>query len=322
MTDTTGARRAATAPKTTPMRTVIAASAAGTAFEWYDFFIFGSLQAIIAKTFFAELAPVAGQIAALALFGVGFAFRPLGALIFGRVGDVLGRKAAFLICVSMMGGATFAIGLLPSYQMVGVTAPVLLIALRIVQGTALGGQYGGAAIYVAEHARADRRGWATGWVQTSAAFGLVAALAVIFVTRRAVGEAAFSQSRLDRRLAHPVLRLGRPGGDLDLDALAAGREPGVPAHEGRRRRQPAPPTAMRSASWSNLKLVLLAFFALMMAQGAYWYTVFFYSAVFLQTFLKVDADFTNLMILLAALLVALRSTCSLPGCRTRWGASR
>src|SRR5471032_3635473 len=137
------------ATKTTPMRTVVAASAAGTAFEWYDFFIFGSLQAIIAKTFFAQLDPIAGQIAALALFGVGFAFRPLGALIFGRVGDLLGRKAAFLICVSMMGGATFAIGLLPSFQQIGPAAPVLLILLRILQGTALGGQYGGAAIYVA-----------------------------------------------------------------------------------------------------------------------------------------------------------------------------
>src|SRR5580704_11682162 len=181
-----------TALKTTPMRTVIAASAAGTAFEWYDFFIFGSLQAIIAKTFFAELAPVAGQIAALALFGVGFAFRPLGALIFGRVGDVLGRKAAFLICVSMMGGATFAIGLLPSYQMVGITAPILLILLRILQGTALGGQYGGAAIYVAEHASPGRRGLLTGFVQASAAFGLTAALAVIYVTRKSMGESAFA----------------------------------------------------------------------------------------------------------------------------------
>src|ERR1700683_5158539 len=172
----------------TPMRTVVAASAAGTAFEWYDFFVFGSLLTIISKNFFAELGATAGQIAALALFGVGFAFRPLGALIFGRVGDVLGRKAAFLICVSMMGGATFAIGLLPSYQMVGMTAPILLIGLRILQGTALGGQYGGAAIYVAEHAPPARRGLSTGWVQTSAAFGLVAALTVIFITPRAGGE--------------------------------------------------------------------------------------------------------------------------------------
>src|SRR5579871_2671251 len=175
----------------TPMRAVIGASAASTAFEWYDFFVFGSLLSIISKNFFAELGPTEGQIAALALFGVGFAFRPLGALIFGRLGDRLGRKAAFLICVSIMGGATFAIGLLPSYQQIGLTAPVLLIALRILQGTALGGQYGGAAIYVAEHSPPDRRGWSTGWVQTSAAFGLIAALSVIFLTRRGMGETAF-----------------------------------------------------------------------------------------------------------------------------------
>src|SRR5277367_5905133 len=155
MTEITANDAALDAGKTTPMRTVVAASAAGTAFEWYDFFVFGSLLTIISKNFFAELGQTAGQIAALALFGVGFAFRPLGALIFGRVGDLLGRKAAFLICVSMMGGATFTIGLLPSYQQIGPVAPVLLIALRILQGTALGGQYGGAAIYVAEHAPAD-----------------------------------------------------------------------------------------------------------------------------------------------------------------------
>src|SRR5580704_8301638 len=136
----------------TAMRTVVAASCASTAFEWYDFFVFGTLVQVISKNFFAELGATAGMIAALALFGFGLAFRPLGALIFGRVGDLLGRKAAFLICVSMMGGATFAIGLLPSYQQIGPIAPVLLIVLRILQGTALGGQYGGAAIYVAEHA--------------------------------------------------------------------------------------------------------------------------------------------------------------------------
>src|SRR5580704_8818560 len=167
------AAKAAPAAHKTSMFTVVTASAAGTAFEWYDFFVFGSLLTIISKNFFAALGPTAGQIASLALFGVGFAFRPLGALIFGRVGDRLGRKSAFLICVSMMGGATFAIGLLPSYQQVGIAAPVLLIGLRIIQGTALGGQYGGAAIYVAEHAPPGRRGLLTGFVQTSAAFGLV-----------------------------------------------------------------------------------------------------------------------------------------------------
>jgi MFS family permease len=176
----------------TSMRTVVAASCAGTAFEWYDFFIFGSLIQIISKTFFAELGAAAGLIAALALFGVGFAFRPLGALIFGGVGDRIGRKAAFLITVTMMGGATFCIGLLPTFAQVGKWAPLLLILLRVIQGTALGGQYGGAAIYVAEHAPPERRGYFTGWVQTSAAFGLVGALSVIFVVRKLTGEAAFA----------------------------------------------------------------------------------------------------------------------------------
>ncbi len=298
----TASQNAATAAAT-PMRTVVAASAAGTAFEWYDFFIFGSLQAIIAKTFFAQLDPIAGQIAALALFGVGFAFRPLGALIFGRVGDVLGRKAAFLICVSMMGGATFAIGLLPSYQQIGPVAPLLLILLRILQGTALGGQYGGAAIYVAEHAPADRRGYMTGWVQTSAAFGLVAALTVIFLTRRAVGEAAFSSPGWTGGWRIPFFV---SVGLVAISIWMRTRLSESPAFE----RMKAAGESSRApyteafGHWPNLKLVLIAFVALMSAQGAFWYTVFFYSGVFMQTFLKVDADFTNLMILCAAVLSA------------------
>ena len=303
MVDTVADATPALKTATTPMRTVVAASAAGTAFEWYDFFIFGSLQAIIAKTFFAQLSPIAGQIAALALFGVGFAFRPLGALIFGRVGDVLGRKAAFLICVSMMGGATFAIGLLPSYQQIGLAAPILLILLRILQGTALGGQYGGAAIYVAEHAAADRRGWSTGWVQTSAAFGLIAALVVIFITRRTVGEAAFSNPGWRGGWRIPFfLSVGL----VAISIWMRTRLAESPAFQRLKDAGGASQAPYREAfgNWSNLKLVLIAFFGLMSAQGAYWYTVFFYSGVFMQTFLKVDADFTNLMILLAAVLSA------------------
>ena len=175
------------------MARVVAASSTGTAFEWYDFFIFGSLTPVIAKVFLAGLDPTSALIAALALFAVGFAFRPLGAIIFGAMGDRVGRKATFLTTVSLMGGATFAIGLLPSYEQAGVIAPVLLIFLRICQGTALGGEYGGAAIYVAEHAPNDRRGAATGWIQSSASFGLLAALLIIFATRSWVGEEAFGQ---------------------------------------------------------------------------------------------------------------------------------
>ena len=173
------------------MKRVVAASSAGTAFEWYDFFIFGSLATTIQKVFFAGLDPTAGLIAALGLFAAGFAFRPLGAIIFGVIGDRLGRKGAFLATVSLMGGATFLIGLLPTYATAGIIAPILLILLRILQGIALGGEYGGAAIYVAEHAPNNRRGCMTGWIQITASLGLLAGLLVILGTRTALGEDGF-----------------------------------------------------------------------------------------------------------------------------------
>ena len=174
------------------MARVIIASSAGTAFEWYDFFIFGSLAPVISKVFFAGLDPTPALIAALALFAAGFAFRPLGALIFDVVVDRLGRKGAFLITVSLMGSATFLIGFLPTYAQAGPIAAALLIILRILQGIALGGEYGGAAIYVAEHAPNAKRGAATGWIQSSASFGLLAALLVIVATRDSIGEDAFA----------------------------------------------------------------------------------------------------------------------------------
>ena len=283
----------------TSMRTVVAASCAGTAFEWYDFFIFGSLIQIISKTFFAELGAAAGLIAALALFGVGFAFRPLGALIFGGVGDRIGRKAAFLITVTMMGGATFCIGLLPTFAQVGKWAPLLLILLRVIQGTALGGQYGGAAIYVAEHAPPNRRGYFTGWVQTSAAFGLVGALSVIFVVRKLTGEAAYADWgwRIPFFVSAGLvatsiwMRMKLSESPTFQKMKDAGTDSRAPYSEAFGR-------------WSNLKLVLIAFFSLMCAQGAYWYTVFFYSEVFLEKFLKVDGPFANLMIMLGAIVSA------------------
>jgi MFS family permease len=283
----------------TAMRTVVAASCAGTAFEWYDFFIFGSLVQIISKNFFAQLGATAGLIAALALFGVGFAFRPLGALIFGRLGDRLGRKSAFLITVTMMGGGTFAIGLLPTYAQAGLLAPILLIALRIIQGTALGGQYGGAAIYVAEHAPAHRRGFLTGWVQTSAAFGLIAALSVIYLVRSATGEAAFG----DWGWRLPFFA---SAGLLAISIWMRMRLSESPAFQKLKDAGQASkaPYAEAFGNWPHLKLVLIAFFCLMSAQGAYWYTVFFYSQVFLEKFLKLDGAFAQLMIMLAAIASA------------------
>ena len=279
----------------TAMRTVVAASCAGTAFEWYDFFIFGSLVQIISKNFFAELGATAGLIAALALFGVGFAFRPLGALIFGRVGDLLGRKAAFLITVTMMGGGTFCIGLLPTYAQAGILSPILLVLLRCVQGTALGGQYGGAAIYVAEHAPADRRGFLTGWVQTSASFGLIAALTVIYLTRSGTGEAAFS----DWGWRIPFFA---SAGLLAISVwmrMKLGESPAFQQLKDEGNATEAP-FAEAFGNWPNLKLVLIAFFCLMTAQGAYWYTVFFYSQVFMEKFAKLDGAFSQLMIMIAA----------------------
>jgi MFS family permease len=288
---------------TTSLRTVVAASCASTAFEWYDFFVFGSLLTIISKNFFAQLGPTAGQIAALALFGVGFAFRPLGALIFGRIGDRFGRKAAFLICVSLMGGATFGIGLLPTAHSAPVLAPVLLILLRVLQGTALGGQYGGAAIYVAEHAPPARRGYFTGFVQTSAALGLIAALGVIFVTRRTMGETAFSAASWSGGWRIPFfVSIGLVAISIWMRSKLA-ESPSFQQlkDEGQASRAPFTDAFGR---WANLKFVLIAFFCLMCAQGAYWYTVFFYSDVFMERFLKVEGDYANLMIMLAALASA------------------
>jgi MFS family permease len=287
----------------TGLRTVVAASCASTAFEWYDFFVFGSLLTIISKNFFAQLGPTAGQIAALALFGVGFAFRPLGALIFGRVGDRFGRKAAFLICVSLMGGATFGIGLLPTAASAPVLAPILLIALRVLQGTALGGQYGGAAIYVAEHAPPERRGYLTGFVQTSAAFGLIAALGVIFITRRTMGETAFADAGWTGGWRIPFFV------SIGLVAISIWMRSKLAESPSFQRLRDAgqasrAPFADAFGRWANLRLVLIAFFCLMCAQGAYWYTVFFYSDVFMERFLKVEGDAANLLIMIAAVISA------------------
>ena len=279
----------------TAMRTVVAASCASTAFEWYDFFVFGTLVQVISKNFFAELGATAGMIAALALFGFGLAFRPVGALIFGRVGDLLGRKAAFLITVTMMGGGTFAIGLLPTYAQAGIIAPILLIALRAVQGLALGGQYGGAAIYVAEYARPDRRGFTTGFVQCSASLGLIAALTVIYITRTSTGEAAFG----DWAWRIPFFA---SAGLLAISIWMRMRLSESPAFQKLKDDglQTKAPFTEAFGNWPNLKLVLIAFFCLMSAQGAYWYTVFFYSQVFMEKFAKLDGAYSQLLIMAAA----------------------
>lgn len=291
------------APKSTPLRTVVAASAAGTTFEWYDFFVFGSLTTVISKTFFSGLTDTAGYIAALALFGAGFAFRPIGALVFGRIGDKAGRKGAFLITVILMGGATFAIGLLPTYAQAGLIAPALLVLMRILQGFALGGEYGGAAIYVAEHAPPGARGRSTSWVQTSAAFGLFAALLVILVTRlltaKFFGPEAFDAWgwRIPFLFSAGLLAVSI------FMRLKLSESPAFAKMKAEGDTSKAP-YAEAFGQWKNLKIVLIALFAIMSAQGAVWYTSFFYTQTFLDKFLKVDPATINLLMMAATAVSA------------------
>src|SRR6201993_2468883 len=174
-------------------RRVIFASSLGTVFEWYDFYLYGSLAAIIAKKFFSGTDPNTAFIFALLAFAAGFIVRPFGALVFGRLGDMIGRKYTFLVTILIMGGSTFIVGLLPSYAQIGIAAPVILVTLRILQGLALGGEYGGAATYVAEHAPEGKRGAYTSWIQTTATVGLLLSLLVILGTRTGLGEADFAK---------------------------------------------------------------------------------------------------------------------------------
>src|SRR5690242_1443037 len=281
------------------MARVVIASSAGTAFEWYDFFIFGSLAPVISKVFFAGLDPTPALIAALALFAAGFAFRPLGALIFGVVGDRLGRKGAFLITVSLMGLSTFLIGFLPTYAQAGTLAPTLLIILRILQGIALGGEYGGAAIYVAEHAPNHKRGAATGWIQSSASFGLLAALLVIVATRRIIGEDAFADWgwRVPFLVSAVLLVISvwMRAKLSESPEFARIREEGEIARA---------PLREAFGRWKSLRRVLIAFFGIMCAQGAVWYFTFFYLQVFLEKSLGVPAATKDMLLIVMTVVSA------------------
>jgi MFS family permease len=281
------------------MARVIAASSAGTAFEWYDFFIFGALAQTISKVFFAGLDPTSALIAALGLFAAGFAFRPLGAIIFGVIGDRLGRKGAFLITVSLMGGATFAIGLLPTYASAGLAAPALLIFLRILQGIALGGEYGGAAIYVAEHAPNEKRGAATGWIQSSASFGLLAALLVILATRTALGEQAFAE--WGWRIPFLVSLVLLAVSVWMRTKLSESPQFTKLKEEGAVTKAPL---REAFADRQNLKRVFIAFFAIMCAQGAVWYAAFFYTQVFLSRSVGLAEPIVNQLLIIMTLVSA------------------
>jgi MFS family permease len=274
------------------LRTVVGASAAGTAFEWYDFFIFGSLTTIIARHFYADVGEATSYILALLTFGVGFVVRPLGALVFGWFGDKVGRKATFLSTIILMGAATVAIGLLPDYEAIGMAAPVLLLLMRILQGFALGGEYGGAAIYVAEHAPDDRRGYLTSWINTTAALGLIGALAVILGTRAIVGVEAFDAWgwRIPFLLSALLLAVSL-WIRLKLHESPAFKRM---AAEGAGRRAPFKEAFL---TWSNGRYVLIALVCIMFAQGAVWYAGYFYTRFFMERVLKVDVGTVDQLIL-------------------------
>lgn len=281
------------------MRQVVLASAAGTVFEWYDFFVYGALASVISPIFFAGLPDAQAFVFTLLTFAVGFIVRPIGALVFGKIGDSTGRKGAFLITISIMGVATFAIGLLPTAEAIGIWAPILLVTCRVLQGFALGGEYGGAAIYVAEHAAYNKRGASTGWIQISAAFGLIGALAVVFATRASMGEEAFRAWgwRIPFLLSIGLLAIS-VWIRLQLEESPAFKQ--LQAEGGVSKRA----YAESFFEWRNLSIVLIALFGIMMAQGVVWYTGFFYSQFYLERILKIDSRTVNFVMMSVVLLSA------------------
>lgn len=278
-------------------RKVVFASSLGTVFEWYDFYLYGSLAAIIAAHFFSGVNPTAGFIFALLAFASGFAVRPFGALVFGRLGDMVGRKHTFLITILIMGMATFLVGVLPSYASIGMAAPIILIALRLLQGLALGGEYGGAATYVAEHAPQNRRGFYTSWIQTTATMGLFLSLLIILGIRTALGEEAFlSWGWRIPFLISAVLLVISVWIRMKLNESPAFKKMKA---EGTGSKAPIKESFCK---WSNLKLVLLALFGLAAGQAVVWYTGQFYALFFLTNTLAIEANSANIMVALALLL--------------------
>jgi MFS family permease len=274
---------------------VVAASSMGTVFEWYDFFLFGTLASTIARNFTAG-SESAGFLFALGAFAAGFFVRPFGALFFGRIGDRSGRKRAFLLTISIMGASTVAIGLLPTVQQAGMLAPALLVLTRVLQGFAMGGEYGGAAVYVAEHAEAHRRGFLTGWIQVTAALGLVLALAVVLITRLFFGEAAFQ----DWAWRLPFLASAAL---LAVSLWIRLKLSESPVFERMKRaREVARAPIAEAFRGSNLRRILIALVCILLAQGAVWYTAHFYAQFFLERVLKVDGRTVNGLLIAAVVL--------------------
>ncbi|OYY20959.1 MAG: MFS transporter [Polynucleobacter sp. 24-46-87] len=278
------------APMTAEERKVIFASSLGTVFEWYDFYLYGSLAAVIAKQFFSGLDAGSAFIFALLAFAAGFIVRPFGALVFGRLGDLIGRKYTFLVTILIMGGATFVVGILPNYATIGVAAPVILIALRMLQGLALGGEYGGAATYVAEHAPHGRRGAYTAWIQTTATLGLFLSLLVILFTRELTGPNFDVWGwRVPFIVSIALLAVSV------YIRLSMNESPAFKKMKDEGKLSKAPLTES-FGQWKNLKIVILALFGLVAGQAVVWYTGQFYALFYLTQVLKVDAKTANLLI--------------------------
>ena len=288
---------AADAPLKSSHAKVIAASSLGTIFEWYDFYLYGLLATVITAQFFSGVNETTGFILALAAFAAGFAVRPFGALVFGRIGDLVGRKNTFLVTMGIMGASTFAVGLLPSYASVGVAAPLMLVGLRLLQGLALGGQYGGAATYVAEHAPEGRRGFYTSFIQTTATLGLFAALLVVIGTRSAMGEEAFADwgwrlpffASAILLLVSLWIRLQLNESPVYQEMKDAGATSKAPLTEA-------------FGNWKNARLVLVALLGAVAGQAVVWDTGQFYALFYLERILKVDGGTANVLIAIALLI--------------------
>jgi len=284
-------------PMTTEEKKVIFASSLGTVFEWYDFYLYGTLAVIIGRQFFSNLDPASQVIFSLLAFAAGFIVRPFGALVFGRLGDMIGRKYTFLVTIMIMGMSTFIVGILPGYAAIGVAAPVILIGLRMLQGLALGGEYGGAATYVAEHAPHGKRGAFTSWIQTTATLGLFLSLIVILGTRTMVGEEAFSDWgwRVPFLVSIFLLAISV------WIRLSMNESPAFKKMKEEGKTSKAPLTES-FGQWKNLKIVVLALVGLTMGQAVVWYTGQFYALFFLTGPLKVDGATANVLIAIALLI--------------------
>ncbi|HNA96263.1 MAG TPA: MFS transporter, partial [Chitinophagaceae bacterium] len=265
--------------ETGKIRKVIAASSVGTMIEWYDFYIFGMLSTTISTQFFPKDHPTAALLSTLAIFAAGFIVRPFGALVFGRLGDLVGRKYTFLLTLVLMGGSTFLIGCVPGYESIGIAAPIIVLLLRLLQGLALGGEYGGAATYVAEHAPANKRGFYTSWIQTTATIGLFVALGIILLVKAGMSDQSFNAEWGGWRYPFWIsillvgisiyIRMKMQESPLYAELKATGKTSTNPIKESFSRK-------------ANFKMVLLALFGAVMGQGVVWYTGQFYAQTFLE----------------------------------------